>query len=248
MKRWRLMLMPVQKHKKRRIRAGERRRLAAAWRRAYVSFAASFLIGGLFIYLATTTPRIGSPKEMVRAQLTRGASFRSVKREDALPGASSRINPMPGQTSRSNTTNIVTQVLPSQKPASANIGFEQLGAFPINVTQLMFQSTNSSERSSEVDEQIPESIRKCDGQTVSVKGFMLPLKFDNGLVTQFLLLKSQALCCYGALPRINEWIIVDTAKGTRPAMDRPVTIRGRLRVGEIREDGLLTGIYRMEAE
>ena len=245
MKRWSLLFMPEQKHKK-RLRAGERRQLAAAWRRTYLSLPIIFVVLGLLIYLAATTPKVGSPKDMVRAQLTRAQPARlkdGELRASNLAGAATTSGAGLGSTA----ANANTPPSAATNTRFEEVGFDRLGGFPINVTQLMYSSQNSDGQPSEVDEQIPEPIRKCDGQRVAVSGFMLPLKFDKGLVTEFLLLKSQALCCYGAIPRINEWIVVNT-KGTRATMDRPIVVRGRLRVGETREDGLLTGIYRMEAE
>jgi len=40
---------------------------------------------------------------------------------------------------------------------------------------------------------------------VAVTGFMLPTKMDKGLVTEFLLVKESMMCCYGVMPKINEW-------------------------------------------
>ena len=39
-----------------------------------------------------------------------------------------------------------------------------------------------------------------------------------------------------------------TKTGVKPVMDQPVTLMGKLHVGEMRENGYLTGIYRMEGD
>lgn len=248
MKSWRLLFIPEQKHRRTRHNKQERYRQAVEARQAWLSVGLSVPIIGLMIYLATTAARVGSPKDMVRAQLVRDQHIEPTRTaahgSDSAPAADA-LRARLGSTA---TNRLVDEHLPSVEGRFAPLGFDRLGGFPINVTQLIYQSHDSSGQRSEVNEQIPEPIKKCDGQLVSVRGFMLPQKFDKGLVTEFLLLKSQALCCYGAISRINEWIIVDTAKGTRAVMDQPLTIRGRLHVGEIREDGLLTGIYKMEAD
>ncbi len=50
--------------------------------------------------------------------------------------------------------------------------------------------------------------------TQSLKGFMLPMKVNGSLTTDFLLLKNQGLCCYGLPPKITEWVNVRmTGKG-----------------------------------
>jgi hypothetical protein len=50
-------------------------------------------------------------------------------------------------------------------------------------------------------------------------------------------------------PKINEWVSVKmTEKGVKPIMDQPVTLMGKLHIGEMRENGYLIGIYRMDGE
>ena len=47
----------------------------------------------------------------------------------------------------------------------------------------------------------------------------------------------------------HEWVSVKMAdKGVKPLMDQPVTLFGTLHVGEMRENGFLVGIYRMDGE
>ena len=56
---------------------------------------------------------------------------------------------------------------------------------------------------------------------------MLPLKVEQGLVTEMLIMKDQSMCCYGTSPKITEWVSVKMAgKGVKPIMDQPVTLRG----------------------
>ncbi|HMO65020.1 MAG TPA: hypothetical protein PKE47_07335, partial [Verrucomicrobiota bacterium] len=81
------------------------------------------------------------------------------------------------------------------------------------------------------------------------KGFMLPLKVEKGLVTELLLMRDQSMCCYGVVPKINEWVSVKmTGGGVKPVMDTAVTLHGTLKVGEIFESGYLVGIYEMSGE
>ena len=97
--------------------------------------------------------------------------------------------------------------------------------------------------------QIPDKIKALDRQKVAVTGFMLPVKMDKGLVTEFLLVKDPMMCCYGIMPKINEWVVVKmVGPGVKPLMDIPITFEGRLRVGEMYENGYLTGLYLLEGE
>lgn len=96
--------------------------------------------------------------------------------------------------------------------------------------------------------QIPDAIRGLDGHKAVVTGFMLPIKMESGRVTEFLLMRSQMMCCYGVVPQVNEWILVHMAKGTHQLMDVPVSFSGQLRVKELYENGFLTAIYQLEGE
>jgi hypothetical protein len=91
--------------------------------------------------------------------------------------------------------------------------------------------------------EIPAQIKSLNGRRVRVTGFMLPLEMENGLATDFLIMKSQTLCCYGVYPRENEWVSVHmTGRGMRAVMDVPVSVEGELHVGT--QPGQ-EGIYRM---
>ena len=98
------------------------------------------------------------------------------------------------------------------------------------------------------EEQIPANVKAWDGKKAMVTGFMLPVKLDNGLVTEFLLVKDAMMCCYGSVPNMNEWVVVKMAKGVRPLMDVPISFYGELQVGAMFENGYMTGIYSLAGE
>ncbi len=101
----------------------------------------------------------------------------------------------------------------------------------------------------EEKDQIPANVRKFNNRRVALEGFMLPLKVEDSLVTEMLIMRDQSMCCFGSVPKINEWVSIRmTGKGVKPIMDEPVTIFGKLKVGEIRENGYLVGIYEMDGE
>jgi hypothetical protein len=96
---------------------------------------------------------------------------------------------------------------------------------------------------------VPASVRKLDGQRVILHGFMLPTKIKDRLATEFLLLRTQSTCCFGVPPELNEGIeIVKIDSPTKPIMDIPVKVVGRLHVRERWEGPYLCSIYQMEAE
>ena len=138
---------------------------------------------------------------------------------------------------------------PSLPPGCEKLGFETLAAFPFKVTPEMADGSNDlAVASAATREKIPAAIQALDNHFVAIRGFLLPLKMNDGLAIEFLLLRNQNMCCFGSVPKVNEWIAVEPAgQGVKPVMDQPITIMGRLRVGEVRENGYLVGIYRMAA-
>lgn len=128
------------------------------------------------------------------------------------------------------------------------VGFDILAGYlyampeepmPTNVTVEILRQTN----------RIPAEVAAIDGQAVALKGFMLPMKIEKGLATEMLIMRDQSMCCYGAVPKINEWVNVKmTKQGVRPTMDQAVVLCGKLRVGEVLEDGYLKCIYNLEGD
>ena len=132
------------------------------------------------------------------------------------------------------------------------VGFDRLSGYHFEMTDdILAPSNQVAEASATVKttNQIPATIRALDKKRVALKGFMLPLKVERGRVTEMLIMRDQSMCCFGTVPKINEWVSVKTsAEGVKPIMDEPVTVVGTLHVGEMRENGYLVGIYRMDGE
>ncbi|MBM3836704.1 MAG: DUF3299 domain-containing protein [Verrucomicrobia bacterium] len=141
----------------------------------------------------------------------------------------------------------------SQAPNSTTeefvpVAFDKLASFNFVIPDDR-PSTNQVATPSKSEEQIPAGVKALDQTKVALKGFMLPLRVESGLVTEMLIMRDQSMCCYGTVPKINEWVSVKmTNKGVKPIMDQPVTVFGKLRVGEMRENGYLVGIYAMDGE
>jgi hypothetical protein len=88
-----------------------------------------------------------------------------------------------------------------------------------------------------------------DGRKAVVTGFMMPVKMNGGLVSEFLLVKDPMMCCYGVVPNMNEWVVVRMkGDGVKPLMDVPVSLYGDLKIGAVLENGYLTGIYEMAGD
>lgn len=143
--------------------------------------------------------------------------------------------------------------VPEAKPASADdayqtVGFDKLASYNFEVMEDA-PVTNQTAAFDKADEQIPATVKSFNLKKVSIRGFMLPLKVENGKVTEFLIMKDQSMCCYGATPKINEWVSVKlSGRGIKPIMDQPVSMLGTLHVGAMRENGYLVGIYQMDGD
>lgn len=135
-------------------------------------------------------------------------------------------------------------------PGYEPITFAQLSAFEFELKPALVKAGEGTTTSAdEVVGQIPPAIRQLNGRKVALQGFIVPLRMDDGLAVEFLLVRDQTLCCFGRLPKVNEWVLVRTlGKGAKPVMDEPVTVCGRIEVGDQRENGILVGLYRMEVD
>jgi hypothetical protein len=129
------------------------------------------------------------------------------------------------------------------------IGFDTLSAFPFEVTEEMANGSNDAAAASAATRaRIPADVLALDHHQVSIRGFLLPLKMNNGLAFEFLLMRNQNMCCFGSVPKVNEWVAVRTSDaGVKPLLDQPLTVLGNLRVGDLRENGYLVGIYQLDA-
>jgi hypothetical protein len=130
-----------------------------------------------------------------------------------------------------------------------DLDFARLSSFPFEITRKMADGSQDLAAAMEAtSSKIPKAVQDLDNRFVAIRGFLLPLRMNNGLTIEFLLLRNQNMCCFGSVPKINEWVCVQPeGEGVKPIMDQPITIIGTVRVREIRENGYLVGIYRMES-
>ena len=189
----------------------------------------------------------------------------SVKVSVSIPDASAPVAPasapasavreaLPASSAPAGQSSAAVVAKPDPKssdPSYPLVGFDKLSGYPIELSdELLGPVTNDlAAVTARTEALIPDSVKAFSKKRVSLRGFMLPLKVEGGLVTELLIMKDQSMCCYGTVPKIHEWVSVKmTEKGVKPLMDQPVTLLGTLHVGEMRENGYLTGIYRMDGE
>lgn len=89
---------------------------------------------------------------------------------------------------------------------------------------------------------IPEPVFDLDGRRIEISGYMLPVDTSKGKVSSFMLLNNRFACCFGVMPRENEFLFAKMADGktVKYINDKPVTISGEL---EIARDNFASGIY-----
>jgi hypothetical protein len=97
---------------------------------------------------------------------------------------------------------------------------------------------------------IPPAVRALDGHEVTVRGYMIPVDFEVEGTNRFVLLRCTLACCYGKMPRVNDWIDVSVRDGRRVpyVADRLVAVRGRMKVKLSIEGENLIGLYWLEAD
>lgn len=184
--------------------------------------------------------KIGEP---VAAPATNAAPAKEV---------ATNTTPAPTQVAAATTNNLnkplkLEKVVTGEGREYFTVGFDVLSGFEYVIPDET--TTNKTAAAESPKDQIPTTIRSLNKKQVALKGFMLPLKVEGGLITELLIMRDQSMCCYGAVPKINEWVSVKmTSKGIKPIMDQAVTLYGTLKVGEIRENGYLVGIYEMDGD
>jgi hypothetical protein len=94
---------------------------------------------------------------------------------------------------------------------------------------------------------IPDGVRAWNERRVCVTGFMNPVEFDADGVASFLLTGVPGGCCFGMIPRLNDWVVVTMPEGERTdyAYFDPVTIYGEISIGEEFDGGVIVSLYRM---
>lgn len=166
-------------------------------------------------------------------------AFSSELKMDTLP---------PGFVIYTNDVSLPTSLEPDAR-GFVTLGFDYLSSFPFALdAELADGRRNPALAGEKVRAQIPEHIRRLDQRLVRLRGFLVPVRMDEELAVEFLLMRDQTLCCYGKVPRVNEWVhVVVKGRGVKPVMDIPITVEGVLRVGDRWENGYFAGIYFLHA-
>lgn len=96
---------------------------------------------------------------------------------------------------------------------------------------------------------LTEKIEKMEGEPVRIRGYILP-SFQQEGIEQFVLVRDNMECCFGAGAALYDCILVEMAKGKSASFTvRPVTVEGKFHIREFTgPDGRHLAIYRMVGE
>ena len=131
-----------------------------------------------------------------------------------------------------------------------SLTFNMLTSYPFREPNWAKMEDPAYIASLKLDEQISPRIQAMNGKKVEVEGFMLPLDMSEGNLRTFMLLKDQMACCFGNMPRLNEWVYVRVPKKKKVSVhqDVLVTLLGTFSVGSKFEGEVLTGIYHLDLD
>ena len=162
----------------------------------------------------------------------------------------STANPAPPVLPGPSTSSVAASSGRKNAAGYLEVGFDTLSGFEATVTYEMV-STNPAAPvyAPKLSSAVPDTIKALDRKEIAVQGFMLPLKEEAGRVGEFVLLKNQMMCCFGAPPKVNEWVHVRIkGQGIKPLMDQVITIYGTIHVGQYNENRTLLGLYQIEGD
>jgi len=139
-----------------------------------------------------------------------------------------------------------TNAAPEKAGSVLDADFETLASYTFSVPDNPATNAVALEK---VAQQIPDGIKKLDGKTVRITGFMMPVKESGGKTTEFMIMRGQPTCCFGGANSVNEFVTVKMAnKGVDEDMDDPVAIEGTLHVKVTTDSGYVTGLYTMDGQ
>ena len=160
----------------------------------------------------------------------------------ALRGSSDRAN----QASEA----VTVKGTPLATETHQALTFNMLTSYPFREPNWAKMEDPAYIASLKLNEQISPQIQAMNGKKVEIQGFMLPLDMLEGNLRTFMLLKDQMACCFGNMPRLNEWVYVRVPEKQKVSVhqDVLVTLLGTLRVGTKFEGVVLTGIYHLDLD
>jgi len=117
---------------------------------------------------------------------------------------------------------------------------------PDEVVAMSIKELGNFEYDADKGGNIPADVKALTGATIRLNGFMIPMDQATN-ISQFALVPSLFACCFGQPPQIQHTIIVNCPKGKSVAyFPDEISVEGKLKVEEKKEDGFIVSIFEME--
>jgi hypothetical protein len=219
--------------------------------RATIQAASLFLALGAFAAAGSAQPAAEkNPAAKTQGQATDAAATQPA----AAPSATSAPPALPAKidTTAAKGTAAAATNTPAPAPFPVKNGysivdFDRLASFEFDPPSS--DATNQAGKADPAETLIPADIKALDNKKVMLRGFMMPVTMEEDKTTEFFITRNPMCCAFGVPTKMNELVTVKVGgKGLEPNMGQPVTIKGTLHVGAIRDAGDVTGLYRMDGE
>ena len=91
-----------------------------------------------------------------------------------------------------------------------------------------------------------KKIEALNGQTIRIRGYMLP-SFQQKGITQFVLVRDNMQCCFGPGAALCDCIMVDLKGTTATYTVKPIAVEGVFKIDEFLDpDGNVLAIYHLD--
>jgi len=129
------------------------------------------------------------------------------------------------------------------------LGFDKLSSFNYTIVDAGTGATPEEIAAAEKRDQVPPWLYFYQDKRVVLTGYLMPLQLENGLAKKFVMMKDVTTCCYGAVPGMNDYVIVTMkGEGVKAVQDVPVELIGVFHVAQKYENGFVTSLYQMDGE
>ncbi len=212
--------------------------------RATVRAACLFLAVGAFGAASSAQPAAEQkPPAKIQGQAIEAAAPSATS---APPAAAAKIDTIAAKTPAAATNTPAPAAFPV-KAGYLVVDFDRLAAFDFDPPSS--DATILPGKADPADALIPADIKALDNKKVLLRGFMMPVTMEEDKTTEFFITRNPMCCAFGVATKLNELVTVKVGgKGLEPNMGQPVTIKGTLHVGPVRDSGDVTGLYRMDGE
>ena len=93
---------------------------------------------------------------------------------------------------------------------------------------------------------LTKKIEELDGQTVRIRGYMLP-SFQQKGITQFVLVRDNLECCFGPGAALFDCVVVELKGTTATFTVKPIAVEGTFKIQEFKDpDGNHLAVYHLD--